>query len=518
MTFRPFPRIFQERLVPARATLVGWSALITEFSVKAPLKTPTAISDVTLRDTKREMDGWKIYDARYAPANTLAGHLTFALRYEGVDLLVLKRLLTAAPKREIEELVLSEPTGAMARRVWFFYEWLTDEKLNVPDAGRGNYVDAIDPAAYFTSLPANSTRHRVRNNLLGNREFCPMVRRTPTLDNAVGSHWDVQTKDRIGGVSTGVIARAASFMLLADTQASYQIEGERPPRNRLERWMRAVSQAGKYPLSVDELERLQTIVIEEDRFIKQGLRDEDGFIGVRDRENNPLPEFVPARHEDVKALIEGIIDAGQRMAESGVDAVVQATIVAFGFVAVHPFVDGNGRLHRYLIHHVLAERGFTPAGLIFPVSTVLLDREADYAAHLRNFTGPLLPYIEWVPTAQQNVSVLNDTADLYRYGDYTSLSEFLYACIIRTVEEDLPKEIAYLASYDEAKQRIQDLLEMPDSMIGSLITFVSQNNGQLSKKRRNREFVKLTDKEVANIEQIIADAFEPEDHESTQNH
>ncbi|WP_244598465.1 Fic family protein [Rhizobium tubonense] len=461
------------------------------------------------------MDGWIVYDARYAPANTLAGHLAFALRYEVVDLLILKRLLVAAPKREIEKLVLSEPTGATARRVWFFYEWLTGETLDVPDASRGNYVDAIDPSAYFTSLPANSARHRVRNNLLGNREFCPIVRRTPTLEDAVASRWDTQAKELIGEVSKGVIARAASFMLLSDTQASYQIEGERPPRNRLERWMRAISQAGRNPLSVDELERLQAIVIEEDRFIRQGLRDEGGFIGGRDKENNPLPEFVSARHEDVQSLIEGIIAVGQKMAESGVDAVVQATIVAFGFVAVHPFVDGNGRLHRYLIHHVLAERRFTPAGLIFPVSTVLLDRDADYAAHLRDFTGPLLPYIEWVPTAQQNVSVLNDTADLYRYGDYTYLSEFLYMCVIRTIEEDLPKEIAYLACYDEAKRRIQDLLEMPDSMISSLITFVHRNDGRLSKQRRNKEFAKLTDQEVSDLEEIIADAFEPEDQERT---
>ncbi|MGO8499813.1 hypothetical protein ACC785_39170, partial [Rhizobium ruizarguesonis] len=52
-----------------------------------------------------------------------------------------------------------------------------------------------------------------------------------------------------------VIARAASFLLLAASQATYQIEGERPPLNRLELWMRAVAQAGRRPLSIDELEQ-----------------------------------------------------------------------------------------------------------------------------------------------------------------------------------------------------------------------------------------------------------------------
>ncbi len=43
-------------------------------------------------------------------------------------------------------------------------------------------------------------------------------------------------------------------------------------------------------------------------------------------------------------------------------------------VYIHPFRDGNGRMHRCLIHHVLAERKFTPPDLVFPVSSVMLDR------------------------------------------------------------------------------------------------------------------------------------------------
>jgi len=75
------------------------------------------------------------------------------------------------------------------------------------------------------------------------------------------------------------------------------------------------------------------------------------------------------------------------MSASGIDAVVHATALSFGFVFTHPFEDGNGRLHRYLIHHVLSERGFSPPGVIFPISSVLLDQIENYREALNRHSG-----------------------------------------------------------------------------------------------------------------------------------
>ena len=190
------------------------------------------------------------------------------------------------------------------------------------------------------------------------------------------------------------------------------------------------------------------------------------------------------------------------------DAVVAATLVAFGFVFLHPFEDGNGRIHRYLIHHVLAERGYTPPGIVFPVSTVILDRIEDYGGRLRAFSGPLMPYIEWRPTPQQNVEILNDTADLYRFGDYTELATFLYECVSQTISTYLPRQIAYLAGNDEARRRIQDMIDMPEAQLSTLIAVIRQNQGKLAKRRRQGDFHALTDLEVAAIERIVAEAFD----------
>jgi hypothetical protein len=118
-----------------------------------------------------------------------------------------------------------------------------------------------------------------------------------------------------------------------------------------------------------------------------------------------------------------------------------------------------------------------------------------------------MPFIEWRSTPERNVEVLNETADLYRYFDCTGEAEFLYACVGRTVEEDLPREIDYLRRHDEAIRRIMDAVEMPDRVAENLVMFIRQNNGTLSKKCREGECKKLRDEEVTLIEGIVNEAF-----------
>ena len=203
-----------------------------------------------------------------------------------------------------------------------------------------------------------------------------------------------------------------------------------------------------------------------------------------------------------------MLAANNRMRDDGLDPVLQAAATAFGFIYVHPFQDGNGRVHRCLIHHVLAERKYTPPGMVFPVSSVMQDRIDEYRTTLQNHSAPLLDYIEWRPTPERNVEVLNDTVDLYRYFDCTQAAEFLYACVQRTVEQDLPREIDYLHRHDEAMARIREMIEMPDRLAQNLILFIRQNDGTLSRRKREKEFSALTDEEVRDLESIVQDAFD----------
>jgi hypothetical protein len=499
---------FQEKTLPADSRLAGWANLVHRFDVSVPVRRPSVVSSNHVKGSRREEGPWNVFDKRYWPGDDFHDHLGFALRHEDFDLLVLKRVYDAVPPETMATFVRLGPTGGLGRRAWYLYEFLTGRQLDIPDAKAAAAVDLLDGEAYFTTTPRLSRRHKVRDNLLGAPAFCPVIRRTKALADFGKRELGTMANEIVGRTGAYVVARAASFLLLADSRASFEIEGERPPRGRLERWGRAVIQAGRNPLTLDEIVRLHGVLIEDRRFIHTGLRPDGVFLGERDHDGGPLPEFIGARPEDLSLLMQGLLEANERMREAGLDPVLQAAATAFGFIYIHPFQDGNGRLHRCLIHHVLAERKFSPAGMVFPVSSVMLDRIDDYRDTLRTHSGPLMSSVEWRPTPSRNVEVLNETADLYRYFDCTDEAAFLYACVERAVDHDLPREIDYLRRHDEALRRIMDTVEMPDRMAENLVLYIRKKNGTLSRKRRENEFAKLTDSEVVSVQEIVREAFD----------
>jgi hypothetical protein len=220
----------------------------------------------------------------------------------------------------------------------------------------------------------------------------------------------------------------------------------------------------------------------------------------------PIPDHISARHEDLDALVSGLI-AFDRHAAPQLDPVIAASVLAFGFVYIHPFEDGNGRLHRYLIHHVLTERGFNPAGVVFPVSAVILERIEYYGWVLKDYSARLLPLIEWEPTDNGNVRVLNDIGDFYRFFDATPQTEFLFECVRKTIEHDLPDEAEFLRRYDGFRTSLALVVDMPDRLSDLLFRFLNQNGGRISRRARETEFAALTDEEVSRIEDIYDGIF-----------
>jgi len=508
--------IIQGEAKPFAGWLVGYAAIIDSFKLQMPL--PLLKAMVSEKTHQAKSDSWIVLPFAYLPQDhmgltrveALFNHLVFALKYEGVDLLLFAKLQKRLNNTELLDLVKIEPLGQYSRRIWFLLEWVSGIQIQgKSDISKKSYVPVIDEKLQFEISGVKSPRHLVLNNLPGTRKFCALIRKTEKIENHLSKDYIELNRMQIAGIRKDIIQRASAFLLLKDSKASFTIEGESPKSKRAARWGTAIGQASVNDLTREELIRLQQLVIENSRFVDMGFRGKGGFVGEHDRSTGePLPDHISARYEDLEELVDGLIYANQMLIKDDIHAVVAAAMIAFGFVFIHPFEDGNGRIHRYLIHHLLAKKAFTDQGIIFPVSSSILNHIQDYQKALESFSKPLLDFIEWEETPDHNVQVTNQTLDYYRFFDATRQAEFLFDCVEDTIRNIVPQEIKFLANYDSFKKYIDEEFQMPDKMVSTLVRFLEQNQGVLSKRAREKEFAMLTDREVKYIESTYATLFD----------
>ncbi len=202
------------------------------------------------------------------------------------------------------------------------------------------------------------------------------------------------------------------------------------------------------------------------------------------------------------------LDASRRVLNSPVPPVIAAAAIAYPFVFLHPFSDGNGRLHRFLIHYVLSYLRFAPEGVVFPVSATMLHRPRDYDASLEVFSKPLLSLVEYQLDGHGKMTVLNDTRDCYRYVDCTFIAETLFGFVEETIEKELPAEIQFLQQYDAARRLMRDVVDLPNRAADLFVRLCLQNQGRLGKaKRKLPPFAPLSNEEIADLEAAVAEAF-----------
>jgi hypothetical protein len=325
---------FQGRSLPEQASIVGYAALIDSYDLNVPY--PVSISIISPKNRRYQVDGWAVFTPRYQPENNLYAQLIFSLKYEGINLFVLKKLFEKLSQNEIIDLVQIEPLGQYSRKIWFLYEWLMQTKLPLADLKSGNFVLLIDEKLqYADNFVRMSSRHRIKDNLPGTVDFCPLIFKTQKLENYIQQNLAEKIQTNIKGIRKDVLQRASAFLLLKDSKASFTIEGESPKSKRANRWGQAIGQAGVRELSIEELNRLQELVIENPRFLAMGLRKKGGFVGEHDRETGePIPDHISAKWQDVEKLVNGLITTSKTLAESNYDPILSATVIAFGFVGV----------------------------------------------------------------------------------------------------------------------------------------------------------------------------------------
>jgi Fic family protein len=483
--------------------MLGHMWLRAHFNLNVPAPYTESYAIAGARRT--EASGPRIvesYPRPYATGDDVVANLRFALRYEPLDLGVLAAAFTVMPAAMIADWVRREPSGSYARRAWFLYEYLTGDLLDLPDATLGNYVEALDSRKHVTAARRNSPRHRVADNMLGVPGLCPTVRRTPALQTQIGVHIDAEARAIIERYDPAVLARAVRYLFTKETRSSFAIEGETPSPDRTERFVAALRSAPFFDAANKQaIVRLQNTIVDP-RYAAADWRTFQNFVGETTMDFREEVHFICPRPDDVPSLMDGWMAMTVRMLDGGVEPVVAAAVAAFAFVFIHPFEDGNGRIHRFIVHHVLSRTGFSPDNLIFPVSAAIVRDQRSYDAVLESFSQPLFGAIDWCWTSDREIAVKNATAPLYRYFDATLFAEYLYDRVVDTVRTDLREELAFLAAFDRAMKGVRTVVDMPDRRAALLIRLMLQNNGSLSKSKRN-QFAELTDAEVAAMETIV---------------
>ena len=450
----------------------------------------------------------EVYSPQYWPGDRLGDHLEFALKYDGTNFVILASLFQEAVEEDLLEYIRSKPTGKYARRLWFFYEFLTGKVLPLDDLKRGNYIDLLEPDEYYTVTPAlRIRRQRVHDNLLGDSRFCPTVRRTDLLRKFETSDLSSRCRQVVSRYAPELLKRALSYLYTKETKSSFAIERINSTSNRTERFV-ALLQVVEHEDFCQKpwLIELQNHIVDK-RFHEEDYRRTQNYVGETVAWQNERIHFVCPKPEDVTDLMAGLVAAHRRMESGKTSAVVHAAAIAFGFVFLHPFEDGNGRIHRFLIHNILARRGFTPQDVIVPVSAVMLKSPADYDASLEAFSVKLMPLVEYALDEVGRMTVCNDTDIWYRYIDMTPQAEALFSFLEQAIETEFADELAFLANYDVVKSSIQEIVDMPDLQIDLFIRFCLQNNGRLSKRKHASHFDFLTNEEISAMEQATQSAY-----------
>ncbi|MBC3809715.1 Fic family protein [Undibacterium seohonense] len=426
----------------------------------------------------------------FRPEDTIPGHLVFMLKHEEVHLEMMARLFNVIEPAVLEEWINDESTGSYARRVGFFYEWMTGRKLSNEDVTQGNYVEALEPKKYFVAQQVNQIRRwRVRDNMPGNAEFCPIVYLSDNVRKAQSYDCNkalVGLEERFG---TDVLMRSSVWLTIKESRASFAIEHEEDQEDRIKRFAMVMeNRCGELqnPLSIPELESLQKEILGESA-LSYGVRRSPVFVGHSSGYRDVVDYIAPHWH-DVPDQLIGLAESLNRTRGSA--TILRAAVASFGFVYIHPMADGNGRISRFLVNDILRRDGAVPKPFILPISATITHSSTarvGYDSSLEMFSKPLMKrYVHEyrfgsTETYEDGVESnfhfrsYKEAMFAWKYPNLTSHVEYLGNVIQQTIEEEMHNEALYIRNVYRARSALKQIVEAPDVTLDIIISSVWQN-------------------------------------------
>ena len=238
------------------------------------------------------------------------------------------------------------------------------------------------------------------------------------------------------------------------------------------------------------------------------FRSEQNWLGGPAR-GAPGVTYIPPPPEMVPELMNELLSFANN-APREVDPITAASVASFGFVFIHPFLDGNGRLSRFLFHHALCRSGKLNKGLILPVSVAMKRNEDDYLSVLQRYSKPARERwsVRWIDEGEYAMRFNGDPA-MYRYWDATQCVEFGYRMAEQALEFDLRHETEFLARYDRVLKAVDGRFDLRGSDLSTLVVSCLDNEGKVSKRRRQQFEGRVPGNVFDYIEEVAHEALLP---------
>ncbi|RUO63959.1 Fic/DOC family protein [Pseudidiomarina planktonica] len=433
----------------------------------------------------------------------LPGHLKYednpysqmhtAIKLQGIRLHFFAAIYKKINVAEFTAFIVDKPTSQYNRVLWFLYEWLTGKRLDIPDLKSANYIKLFEDDFYYALQDGQKNkRTRVINNALGTPDFCPTIRKTSEineLDEADVYKTAFAKMQRIGEqLSVDVIGRSVNYLYTKETKSSTEIEKEKPNRQRMQRFLNAIKNVGLYELNKQSIINVQNQIVDE-KFKATDYRESEIYVGTTIQRFGNRDEdvhYVGAKQEHVASMMDGLFKLHENlMIDGSVPPLFHATLISFGEVYIHPFDDGNGRIHRYLIHDVMKHRE-PEHKFIIPISAAILKNQRKYDQVLETISVPIMAMLDYEFDDSNRIVINNDIDYMYRFPDYTEHVKFVYEMMDTAISEDLLKEVCLLTVFDCLKKFINDNADLPNNQIDMVLSIIIENGGEVSNRKRKR--------------------------------
>lgn len=416
----------------------------------------------------------------------LLEHILFALKHEGVNLQILAQALRRVSADLMTAAIQSAPSGAYIRIACFLWETFNEISLEALPAITGPTVPLFDPKRYFTGRDIRIPKWRVKFNGIGTPEFCVTVERTSKIDSLLAADILSNAETFLSQLPPGAADRAISWAYLHETESSFAIEREKPTASKADTFVALLRQAHR-TRTLDEtyLVALQNSTITNPFDKAYGYRQQQNWLRGPLRGSAGIT-YVPPPPTLVAALMAELLRFANQTNDN-LDPLVKAAIISFAFVLIHPFMDGNGRMSRFLFHHTLSQSGRLSHGLLLPVSIAMKRNEAAYLHALQHFSVPARKCwdVRWIGDDDYDMRFLADDT-VYRYWDATACVEFSLKMAQQALEQDLKEETEFLAKFDRIYKAVDERFDVRGSDLTTLVLSCLQNNGRVSANRRKK--------------------------------